>query len=906
MSDIILPPNHLVKFYISLQQKLQEQWGERSIVLLQNGKFYEIYQVFEAGKAEIAAKILCMQISLKNGIAKPHSIDNPYMVGFPVDKLSNHLAKFLRENFVVSVYEQISVDGSQKKGYKHLKIYSPGVYIDDGVARNSYIAAIEYETWICPISGLELSSVYAVFLDLSTGESAYMESLDEPHCKHVESDLHRIVSSYRPVEIILSDDRLVKKIKTNYPEINIIVREIKKEWRRPSYQNELFKTVFNHQDLKTPLESLKLDKNPEIATLIVAIYSYAWNIDKKIVTRLKQPVNSSITNYLILNRDSISQLHIDSLFRSLNKTKTPMGERLLYYKLLNPSLDADELSSIYQQTNYFIKNKIELSFISIGDLEKRIRKMLNNSFKVYHTVELYDSLNCALPILKEYRSLFNIPKNIIREIYTLLKEIETLFDIDALRKREVSFLRDPELTEIEDQINLHKRFFYEVAEKISEKVLVDFTDRDGYYLKTTTARMKKIPKDMCIVIESSGSSSGSANHDSQNDRAHSITLTYDDLYTETLSSSVKIKSKQFLKKNTIIEKLKEKLSTVQNSKFIDILNSFTEKYYDSLVEVSRFIAQIDFVQSSARISREKGYCCPEIVESESSISFFSASKLRHPVIESIIETQYIPNDIELSGDGMLIYGINAVGKSSLLRSVGIAIVMAQAGLFVAAESFRYSIFTRIISKISTKDDMESGKSTFMIELQEIYDMVSVADSKTLVISDELCCSTELESAHALVAATLEQLVEKRSSFIFSTHLKGLQFSVGDRLTVTHMDAYIENGKLVSNRILKPGGIVENYGLELARSWGMQPDLLKRAFVIRDGEGEIISTQSSRYNKDLYMDCCKICGSKDNLHTHHIQEQYRSDDKGLIENRFHKNKKFNLLVVCEECHRKIHA
>jgi DNA mismatch repair ATPase MutS len=119
-----------------------------------------------------------------------------------------------------------------------------------------------------------------------------------------------------------------------------------------------------------------------------------------------------------------------------------------------------------------------------------------------------------------------------------------------------------------------------------------------------------------------------------------------------------------------------------------------------------------------------------------------------------------------------------------------------------------------------------------------------------------------------------------------------------------MESSIENGKLVSNRVLKPGGITENYGLELAAAWGLDSSFMKRAFKLRDGD-ELLTTKSSRYNKNVYMEYCKMCKSKENLHTHHIREQHTADSNGLIENRFHKNKKFNLLVLCEDCHRKIH-
>jgi DNA mismatch repair protein MutS len=235
-----------------------------------------------------------------------------------------------------------------------------------------------------------------------------------------------------------------------------------------------------------------------------------------------------------------------------------------------------------------------------------------------------------------------------------------MFDICSIRASKSIFLNDTELNQLQTEIDNHKNFFYEVAEKIGEKISVDFTDRDGYYLKTTATRMKKIPRELYITVRNT-------------------LITYDDLYIETLSSSVKIKSKQFVKVNTIIEKLTEKLKERTQAKFNTTLNMLSEKWYEILLNCSNFIAQIDFVNSSAKIAKKRGYCCPVI---ESGTSFLNAKKLRHPIIESIIDTEYIPNDICLKSDGVIIYGINAVGKSSFLRSVGIAVVMAQAGFML--------------------------------------------------------------------------------------------------------------------------------------------------------------------------------------------------------------------------------
>lgn len=896
-SEIIKPPSHLIKFYLELQKDLEKIWGERSIVLLQNGKFYEIYQVDSHGKAEIAAKCLYMQISLKNGSNRPHSIDNPYMVGFPQDKLSNHLHKLLRHNLVVAIYEQISLTGCSKKGYRYLKTYSPSVYIDDESPDKNYLLALEYTSWICPIKGIELNGFYSAMLDLNTGESSYIESLDQSNNKKAEADLYRIINSYKPKEIIVNDSDLVKKLNKDIcgatGDNNIIVRDVDPKWRRPSYQEEIFKKIFKDRD--NILSYLKLDSKPEISTLFVVLYSYAWSFDKDIVKRLKFPVDIGVSDFLLLNRDTVEQMHLFTddypLFNILNRTKTPMGERLLHFRLLNPFLDPNKIETIYQQTEYFINQNNEnlvKQLKTIGDLEKRSRLMLTGTLKSYQIPQIYDSIVISIDILKEYKDLFNIDKKTIKGLKRFIEKISETFELNLLRKKNIGnyFIDDEELINYEKEILDLKSFFYEFAESLSDiidpgkkSVTVDSTDRDGYYLKTTKTRAKKI-KDLNINIKN-------------------INITYDDLYLEILSNSVKIKSRRFQEINTKINSLENKLNDLVEIKYKKILEVLTEEFYDYIVKTSDAIAEIDFVQSSAYISKERGYTKP-IILSEPCID---TKKLRHPIIEIISDKEYIPNDISIKNTGMLIYGINAVGKSSLLRAVGTAVIMAQAGLYVAAERFRYGIYKKIISKISTSDSMSSGKSTYMMELEQISDMVN-ADSETLVISDELCCSTETESAHALVASVLELLIKNNSTFIFSTHLRDLQF-YDLNLKIMHMDAEISEGKLTSSRILKDGGITETYGLELASAWGMDRSLIKRAFQIRDGD-HIVSTKVSRYNKDLYMDSCKLCGNKNNLHTHHIREQSTADSRGMIDGRFHKNRKFNLLVVCEDCHKKIHS
>ena len=205
------------------------------------------------------------------------------------------------------------------------------------------------------------------------------------------------------------------------------------------------------------------------------------------------------------------------------------------------------------------------------------------------------------------------------------------------------------------------------------------------------------------------------------------------------------------------------------------------------------------------------------------------------------KTQYIANDIKLdeSRTGLILYGVNMSGKSSLLRSIGVAIVMAQAGLYVSADSFQFRPFTRIMSKITVKDNPFKNQSLFMVEMEEVNNMLRRSDTKTLVLSDELCSSTETSSAHSIVSETLATLSAMKVNFVFSTHLHELQnipkICNDLNIAVMHFKVHVdpETKKMIFDRKLQEGGIEDTYGLEIAESLGLPKTFIKGAFETRN-------------------------------------------------------------------------
>jgi DNA mismatch repair protein MutS len=253
-------------------------------------------------------------------------------------------------------------------------------------------------------------------------------------------------------------------------------------------------------------------------------------------------------------------------------------------------------------------------------------------------------------------------------------------------------------------------------------------------------------------------------------------------------------------------------------------------------------------------------------------------------------------------------------NSTLMKSVGVAIVMGQCGMFVPCASMRWTPMTALFTKIGSRDNIWKGRSTFITEMNELKHIMDRSDHRSLVLCDELTSGTETFSATGIVASTLETFLEKRSKFIMTTHLHTLQqfptLLSHPQLRVMHfgMEHNRDKKTLVFDRVLREGSGKSIYGLEIAEHLGFSPLFLKRAFQYRSGLDHSATPlepkKKSRYNAKKWVDRCEQCGSTTNLHTHHIQPQKDATPDGYI-GVYHKNKLSNLRVLCHPCHEKEH-
>ena len=475
---------------------------------------------------------------------------------------------------------------------------------------------------------------------------------------------------------------------------------------------------------------------------------------------------------------------------------------------------------------------------------------------------------------EDFVSFFNIGIfSDLDKIQSDIRIIET--DIEKLRKS------------LDDVINEKRNGNNAQAQMVK----LGFTENEGYYFSCTKIRYQKLVKECKDTTFNAKQTSNMCK------------FFNDDL---TKLSNTLINTRELLLKKVKLH-------------YISKLQEYYQEYNVVFTSLSRFIETLDVAFSNVKCSNKYNYCEPNIINT--SDSCLQSEQMRHPIIELINnDTEYVPNDVVLNKDslGMLVYGLNSSGKSSLLRSVGVCVVLAQCGLYVPCKSFSFTPFHTIISQVDLSDNLFANKSSFTSEMCGLKRILTCSDPNTLVLSDELCRGTEVNSSCAIVATTLLHLVENKSKFFFTTHLHNLtqieDISNEKKINICHLKVETKDDIIIFERTLTPGSGSELYGLEVCKSIIQNSDFIDRAFKIRNdvvsNKTRVIDTGRSRYNKKKIVDHCQVCGHKPKrgeipLDTHHINEQKDCDERGFVNDKhFHKNKLYNLVSLCKKCHQKI--
>ena len=313
-------------------------------------------------------------------------------------------------------------------------------------------------------------------------------------------------------------------------------------------------------------------------------------------------------------------------------------------------------------------------------------------------------------------------------------------------------------------------------------------------------------------------------------------------------------------------------------------------------EVEAWCADLDVGWTVSRIASAWSWTRPVFV-GDAEVGSVEVTGLRHPILERLVKVPYVAHSLTLSSSGqtgVLLYGMNASGKSSLMKALGLAVLLAQAGFPVPATSLRLAPFTAIFTRILGNDNLWAGLSSFAVEMTEFREILQLADERSLVLGDELCSGTESLSATALVAAGVETLAARGTKFVFATHLHELAALIpADSVKAMHLRVHYDasTDQLVYDRNLADGAGSALYGLEVCRALDLPPGYLDRATAIRKQLAGWVAPHRSVYSATTVMDRCEVCNGTVGLEAHHIQHQAAGGD----------NKASNLVCLCAKCH-----
>jgi len=998
----------VINDYFQKTNELIKEYGEKALVLMQIGDFFEVYGFKNTLTGEIYgsaikkfATICNFNIATKSNISftsvprKKH-IDI-VMAGCPKYVIEKWADRLQNEGFTCAVYTQ---DSKKKNTTRSLQfICSPGThFINEGSQLSNNIMCIK----ICNIPPTRLNTKARIIIglanvDVYTGISTYNEYIENYYHNPTTFDsVERFYSIFNPSEIIIIYDSTTlsyNKILDIMKFINIHSKCVHnvdingstqlsqkvKMCEKQTYQLEIYKQFFTITDTASFMDTNRFNNfhigSQAYCYLLDFIYSHNPNLIKKICI----PTIENSSSNLQLANHSLKQLNIiddnnysgklSSVINFINNCVTPMGKRKFAEQLLHPTTNIKWLNKEYSIVDYMYSNLDSFQYVydglrEINDIQRYYRKIILEKATPIDIVVINDNIHTAVRLfnkIKHDRSIMEYlnKSQVVQHANTLMKYISASLDINICKDIHMNdinknfFIRGqyPNIDKIErnyvdsmDKFNCIQMFCSFKLTKSSTKshingVKIHTTEKSGSYLKTTKTRGELLKS----VLSAKEKLIYKSSYDG---KTKCFILDGDIELSSSTGNNKKISNAQIDSIAYSIITNKAKLQNMLQEEFKLFIQKLIE-FNTEFEYIIYFLTSLDVVYSKARLTKKYNYCIPTIYK-RSKQAFFDAKDMRHVLIEHLqTEEIYVPNDISLGKqhnmedderaniimedfmykpsvtssnssniayqNGVLLFGTNAVGKSSLIKSIGICVIMAQAGCSVPCSSFTYKPFHKIFTRILGNDNIFKSLSTFAVEMSELNIILRNSDENSLILGDELCSGTELGSAISIFAAGLIHLEKQNSKFIFATHFheitKMQEIKNLKTLQMKHMSVIFdkEEDTLIYDRILRDGPGNNMYGLEVCKSLHLPMDFLETANNIRQQKypetKSILTQKTSKYNSNKIRTKCEICSSIC-VEVHHLEPQQNANKNGFI-GHFHKNHNANLVNVCESCHIKFH-
>lgn len=829
--------------------KIKAQYKD-AIVFFRLGDFFEMF--FD--DAIIASKELEIALTQRDcGLE-----ERAPMCGIPHHVSESYISKLVDKGYKVAICDQLEDPALAKGIVKRdvVKVVTPGTIIDSIAIddkTNNFLVSIYLDKFGVGIS----------YVDNSTGEMYTTEFLG------VEDNCFRFIidelGKTQPSEILCNDEliknsKYIKIIKNRinpfintYDANNLIEDEIK----------SIVKKQFKVQNLD------KLGINNKIYSLIATskLIDYLYTTQKNTLDHINSIFFYEPENYMIMDINTRANLEILETIKSrdkkgalisiLDKTKTAMGGRLLKKWLEQPLLDKKAINYRLNIVDYFYNNLMLLDDIrrilnNVYDIERLISKISNGNCNGRDLISLKTSI-VNLPSIKKL--LINTDNNDLKKIGYEIDDLEDIYllidkSIDEnppITVKEGGLIKsgfNPKLDEFRESSLKGKEWLsnLELEEKNKtgiKNLKIGYNRIAGYYLEVTKSNLSLVP----------------------------------DYYIrkQTLANSERYYTEELKNMESKILGAEEKSLNMEYEIFQDIRNS-VKKEIVRIQDVSKQIAMIDVLSNFALISKNNNFIKPEL----NTKGIIQIEEGRHPVVENTIDNNlFVPNDTYLDTSNnmiQIITGPNMAGKSTYMRQVAIITLLSQIGSFVPAKYANIGIVDRIFTRIGASDNLSQGESTFMVEMNEVSNIIKSATKNSLIILDEVGRGTSTYDGLSIAWAVVEYIHEKvKAKTLFATHyheLTQLQEKLDGIINLT-ITAEERGDDIVFLRKIVKGSTNKSYGIQVARLAGIHQDIINRANEILsliEGSHEINLNSAPKtnnkqldlldYKKDYFIDRIK--------------------------------------------------
>ena len=789
----------MMQNYLETKEKYKD-----CILFYRLGDFYEMF--FE--DAKICSNELELTLT-----GKDCGLENRApMCGIPHHAVNTYIPKLVEKGYKVAICEQLE-DPKLAKGIVKrdvVKIVTPGTIteltmLDD--KKNNYILSMIFKNKACYIS----------FCDISTGEFFVTEFLGSDINEKVINELSRV----NPSEIVINSKESKQIIKMIEKSLDIYISYYDNNEKNNVLDGILTK---NNIDLD---DGMKMSSN--------MLLNYIEETQKSSINQINDIKKYETEKYMQLDALTRKNLEIlegnrektkkGSLLWVLDETVTAMGGRKLRHFLESPLLNKNEIIKRQNAVEVLFKDNIlrdELRDVlrNVYDIERLISKVVSGNVNARELSSLKRSLE-KLPYLKNL--LVNISKTSLDDYITelandldLLEDIYSLIDNAIIEDAPITIKEggiikegyNQDVDEYRKASTEGQKWLMEIEAKEKERtgikgkwLRVGYNRVFGYYIEVTNSYKSQVPEDRYIR-------------------------------KQTLAGAERYITEELKEIEDKILGAKDKLVDLEYNLFCKI-REIVAKEVIRIQKTASVISTLDVIASFAEVAENNNYVKPTITEDGN----ITVKNGRHAVVEKALKDQeFIPNDVTLNNTEdrfLIITGPNMAGKSTYMRQVALITYMAQIGSFVPAESASISIVDRIFTRIGASDDLAMGQSTFMVEMQELSNILESATKNSLIILDEIGRGTSTYDGLAIAWATVEYVANLEkigATTLFATHYHELIELEGKIEGVKNYSIEVkEKGDdVIFLRKIIRGGADESYGIYVAKLAGVSKDVIKRA------------------------------------------------------------------------------